>query len=104
MQVIHPLPTLKWVLSAQAEKTPEAMSPSAAWRQLRAPLLLAIGVAEAAVNESMDASIDVYQKAAAAKKAAIAADKEFCKKFPCPTKQAQWRHFSPNDPLITAIF
>ena len=101
---IHPLPTLKWVLSAQAEKTPEAVSPTAAWRKLRAPLLAAIDAAAAAFNESMDASIDVYNRAAAEKKAAIAADKEFCKKFPCPSRQTQWRNFSPNDPLVIAIF
>lgn len=104
MKVIHPLPSLEWVLSAQAEMTPAAMSPSAAWRQLRAPLLAAIDAAAAAFNESMDASIEVYNRAAAAKKAAIAADKEFCKKFPCPKNGSQWRNFSSRDPLVIAIF
>ena len=102
--IIHPLPSLQWVLSAQADKTQEAVSPSAAWRQMRAPLLAAIAAAEAAVSDSMDASIELYSKAVGAKKAAIAADKVFCKKFPCPLKEAKWRNFYQNDPLVIAIF
>ena len=103
---IHPLPTFEWVLSAQAEKKNEAVSPIVAWRQLRAPLLATIDAATTTLSEAVlnDAPIDVYTAAAAAKKAAIAADKEFYRQHPCPSRQTQWRHFSPHDPLVIAIF
>ena len=80
------------------------VTPTEAWRAMRAPFLAAIDAAEAQVRAAADDAAADYNIACGVRRSAIDAHKTFYRRNPQPQKSAQWRDYRHDDPLVKLIF